>query len=127
MIPLVNDSGRPTGIGVQILHGCLHVLVPHQLFDLGQVHALNEHVGGKGVAGAIEFEVRGDRRQFLLGGGEVDGLDGRGPLFSEGGEVPAFRPFRWKHPRVVAELAQAQQFSNAVAERYVAFDLKLFP
>jgi hypothetical protein len=45
------------------------------------------------MAGAIEFEVRGDRRQLLFGGGEVDGLDGRGPLFGEGGKVPHLARF----------------------------------
>ena len=64
--------------------GGLHVLVPHQLFE---VHALGEHVGGEGVAGAIEFEVRGDRQQLLFSGGEVDGLEGRGPSFAESCKV----------------------------------------
>jgi hypothetical protein len=76
---------------MQILHGGLHVLVPHHLFDLGQVHALSEQFGGEGVAGAIEFEVRGDRRQLPSGGCEVTGLDGRGLLFGEGRSVSASR------------------------------------
>jgi len=36
------------------------------------------------------------RGQLLFGGGEVDGLDSRGPLFGEGRKVPAPRPFRWR-------------------------------
>ena len=120
VIPLVDDSSRPPVLGcryfmVVFTSSCpISSLTPSGLMPSTSISV------AKVWRGAMDFEVGGDRRQLLFGG-EVDDLNSRGPLFGEGGKVPAPRPFRWKHPRAVTGLAQAQQFANAVAERYVAF------